>query len=174
MTDFDWIGHPDARRRQTAEGWEYQDRKNQVFAEGLHFFGLSLPLADAHIERLELEGNQKGAKLMRSNRRQALQNMDAFDFSMRLIEAILIDAERTKADAEIAKQKAEKQEAWTLVQKVQKGTPKALTAEQEAEVLRLHTAKESVSSIAKRFGVSRPTIDKVIKAKAQSLDKVWR
>lgn len=48
---------------------------------------------------------------------------------------------------------------------VNRGTPKALTDEQEAEVVRLYDGSKgmSVNALAKRFGVSNPTINKVLK-----------
>lgn len=48
---------------------------------------------------------------------------------------------------------------------VNRGTPKALTDAQEAEVVKLYDRSRgvSVNKLAKRFGVSNPTIDKALK-----------
>lgn len=42
------------------------------------------------------------------------------------------------------------------------GTPRALTDEQELAVVKGFRAKQSVTYLAKKFGVSRPTIDKIL------------
>jgi DNA invertase Pin-like site-specific DNA recombinase len=46
-----------------------------------------------------------------------------------------------------------------------KATPKKLTAEQETDIRKRFKNGESVSSLAKRFPVSRPTIDKCLPEK---------
>lgn len=56
-------------------------------------------------------------------------------------------------------------QAATPTPVVSRGTPRALTNEQEIEIVRLYDRSRgaSVNSLAKRFGVSNPTIDKVLK-----------
>ncbi|WP_368736359.1 helix-turn-helix domain-containing protein [Klebsiella pneumoniae] len=48
---------------------------------------------------------------------------------------------------------------------VNRGTPKALTDEQVAEIVRLYDRSRgtSANALAKQFRVSRPTIDKALK-----------
>lgn len=106
-----YIGHTDARRHLTATGWEYESPANQSFAEGLQFFGLSLPDVDAYIETLEAAGDPHAAKV-RVNRTHALKERQNLDFSMRYLEAVLMHKRDRDAAAEVRRQKAEKHEAW--------------------------------------------------------------
>lgn len=66
------IGHPDALREQTADGWQYADPLNRQMALLLLIGGVFLPDIDAGIEALEAEGKAAGAEL-RERRRKAVR-----------------------------------------------------------------------------------------------------
>ncbi len=169
------IGHIDAQRRQLEQGyWSYADPANQAFAEGLQFFGISLPLIDAYIEKLETEGH-KDAKALRQHRSSAFRERQNMDFSMRFLEAVLMHQRDGDAAKKIEAQRLEKQEAWGIAKaeteaaaKARKGTKKALTTAQETEIRKRLQDGESVSALARRYGVSRPTIDNCKPAKQAS------
>lgn len=66
------IGHPEALRERTPDGWEYADQLNQQMALFLSIGGVFLPDLDAGIEALEAEGKAAGAEL-RERRRKAVR-----------------------------------------------------------------------------------------------------
>jgi len=67
------IGHQEAQRQLTSDGWRYLDQKNQTFAEALLFLGANLVELDEFIEQLEAEGASAGEEL-RERRRKAIND----------------------------------------------------------------------------------------------------